>query len=431
MNPAPAALAAHLPPPGAHAAFPPGTPSAATTGVGADLAAAAHCPALGRVLLVTAGVGGGHLRAAQAVERELRRGVECGLWSAESIQLIDVLDFAARPFRVAYRDGYLGLIRNAPALVGWLYKRSDVPWRGRGLRSVMNRLSLGRLRAHLRAERPDLIISTHFLSSEFVAWMRGRRELTARLATVVTDMDVHGLWFASPCDHFLVATDEAAEILAAAGMDRATIEVTGIPIDPRFEELPSKRVARAALELPLDRPVVLFASGGVGTGRLEEIFAQLLRVPPPVHLVAICGRNRRAERALRALLEAHRPPTGQSAQVIGFTERMHEWMAAADLLVGKPGGLTSSEARAAHLPMIIVDPVPGQEERNADHLLEWGVALRANTLRTLGWKVNRLLRNHDARVSMQRSAAAHARPASARSACEVLARAAVRETRTG
>lgn len=398
-------------------------PAEHRTEFGVAPARAAPRVAFGRVLLLTAGVGGGHLRAAQAVESELRRCVERGAWQADSIQLIDVLDFAAPPFRVAYRDGYLRLIRNAPALVGWLYKRSDVPWRGRGARSVVNRLALGRLRTLLRREQPDLIISTHFLSSEFVAWMRGRGEIKPRLATVVTDMDVHGLWFAAPCEHFLVATEEAAEILVSSGIDRETVEITGIPIDPRFADLPSQHAARAALGLPVDRPVVLFASGGVGTGRLEELFAQLLRVPPPVHLVAICGRNTRAEQTLGAMLRARREIQGQSAQVIGFTERMHEWMAAADLLVGKPGGLTSSEARAARLPLLIVDPVPGQEERNADHLLEWGVARRANTLRTLGWKVDLLLRDRDALESMQRRAGEYARPSSARSACEALARA--------
>jgi processive 1,2-diacylglycerol beta-glucosyltransferase len=250
--------------------------------------------------------------------------------------------------------------------------------------------------------------------------MRRRREIDSPLITVVTDMDVHGLWFVRPCERFIVATEESAEILVAGGINRRAIDVTGIPIDPCFEALPSRSAAREALQLPIDRPVVLFASGGVGTGRLEQIFAQLLEIAPPVHVVAICGRNRRAERALGELLRSRRNLPGQSAQVIGFTERMHEWMAAADLLVGKPGGLTSSEARAAGLPMLVVDPVPGQEQRNADHLLEWGVARRANTLSTLRWKVDALLRDREGLERLRRCARLHSRPDSAAQACQAL-----------
>jgi len=409
----------------------------------------------GRVLLLTAGVGAGHLRAAQAIRSALRQGVDRGAWGAEAIELVDVLDLASGPFRAAYRDGYLEVIRHAPNLLGWLYERSDAPWRGGAARSVVNRVGLRRLRSFLRQWKPDLIVSTHFLSSEFVAWLRRRGEIQARLVTVVTDMDVHGLWFVRPCERFLVATAESAEILIAAGVERGAVEVTGIPIDPCFADLPSRSAARSALaasgeghaacilcddrkalaagrvpavsharhtlmDLPRDRPLVLLASGGVGTGRLEEIFAQLLRISTPVHIVAICGRNARAERALREILRSEQGRDGPSAQVLGFTDRMHEWMAAADLLVGKPGGLTSSEARAAGLPMLIVDPVPGQEERNADHLLEWGVAWRANTRSTLGWKVDRLLRDGEAMDLLRRRALQHARPRSASHACEAL-----------
>ena len=385
-------------------------------------------PRLGRTILLTAGVGGGHLRAAQAVEQAIRLGASEGRWQVESLELVDVLDHACSPFRAAYRDGYLGLIRHAPTLLGWLYERSDVPWRGRRLRSVVNRACLGRLRAHLRRQPPAHVISTHFLASEFVADLRTRGELSCALSTVVTDMDVHGLWFTAPCERYFVATEEACEILAAGGVQRDRVQVTGIPIDPRFERLPARREARDALGLPQDRPVVVFASGGAGTGRLEAIFEALLRVECAAHVVAICGRNEQATRALEACLTQARPRCGFTAQVMGFTDRMHEWMAAADLLVGKPGGLTSSEARAAGLPILIVDPVPGQEEHNAAHLLEWGVAARASSLATLSWRVSRMLADTTALSDMRQRALRLARPSSAREVAASVAAMAVGAT---
>jgi processive 1,2-diacylglycerol beta-glucosyltransferase len=154
--------------------------------------------------------------------------------------------------------------------------------------------------------------------------------------------------------------------------------------------------------------VILFAWGGAGTGPVRDLFRDLLRMQTPAHIVAIAGRNESARTALEAIAAEHRGPLTFS--VLGFTDRMHELMAAADLLVGKPGGLSSSEARAMGLPLVIVAPVPGQEERNAAHLLEWGCAIRCNTPGTLAWRIDRLLADPTALRDMGERARRSATP---------------------
>lgn len=365
-----------------------------------------------RTLILTASVGAGHTRAAEAIARA---------WPTEQRragpQVVDVLQHVSAHFRVAYRDGYLGLVRWAPNLVGALYDRTDhvrAPSslrRRRRLLLAAGAAGIGRL---IRRERPEVLICTHFLASSIAAHLLQTGRVDCRLAVVVTDVDAHAVWYAEPCDRYFVATDMAARRLAGFGVGTSRILRTGIPIDPAFATPLDRPEARAALGLPTRGAVVLVTGGGVGVGPLVEIVEDLLAYGARSGssgrqrtVVAVAGRNARAEAALRAL------PPNPHLVVHGYTDQMRELMAAADLLVGKPGGLTSSEALASGLPMVIASPVPGQEDRNADHLLELGVAVRCRDRASVAWKVESLLDDPHRLASMRRRARAAATPEAA------------------
>jgi processive 1,2-diacylglycerol beta-glucosyltransferase len=162
--------------------------------------------------------------------------------------------------------------------------------------------------------------------------------------------------------------------------------VTGIPVHPDFGRARPQREARAALGLDPGRTTILVVAGGFGVGPIEAVVREVCGVSHPVQVVAICGKNARLEARLRET-----PPAGAPLTVVGFTREMAAWMAAADLFVGKAGGLSSAEALARGLALVIVNPIPGQEERNADHFLEEGVAIRCNNLPALGYKIETLL----------------------------------------
>jgi processive 1,2-diacylglycerol beta-glucosyltransferase len=223
----------------------------------------------------------------------------------------------------------------------------------------------------------------------------------------VTDLDVHGLWLDGRADLWCVAVEEAREVMISAGVRPETVRVTGIPIHAEFGRLPSRAEARARLGLDPSRPLVLFSTGGCCLGPVERTFAQLLSLRDIANVVAICGHNQTALARLRALLPSRQ---NQQARLEGFTNDMPSWMAAADLLVGKPGGLTSSEARAAGLPLAAIHPIPGQEERNLAHLLEWGAAIACHTPATLAWRVRGLLTDPQRLARMSSAARASARP---------------------
>ncbi len=190
-----------------------------------------------------------------------------------------------------------------------------------------------------------------------------------------------------------LAIEEAAEYLARIGVPREKLRVTGIPIDPLFAAPLNRFEARKRLGLDADAAVILISAGGHGVGPLEQLVRDLLTLQRPWQIVAIAGKPEKIRRRLEELAkEAGKLPRGSPKLCpVGFTTEMDKYMAAADLMVGKTGGLTTSEALSCSLPMALIEPIPGQEERNADHLLEAGAAIRCNNLPAAAWKIAALL----------------------------------------
>jgi len=340
-----------------------------------------------RILVLSASVGAGHLRAAEAVEVALRQIVPDA-----TVRNVDVLEMTNRLFRRIYGKLYLDLVNLAPHALGYFYDLTDRPSRsGRNrsdrFRLVLEKLNLKTFTKFLRSEPRDLVINTHFLPAEIIASLRKRGKLSLPQVTVTTDFETHRLWVNQPCERYFTATEEGALYLRHWGVPAETIFVTGIPIHPVFST-PKDRVACLRKHgLDEDLPVILQLSGGFGVGPVEKLFAAILHVQKPVQLVTITGRNE----ALKKKLTALDTPSRHRVKVMGFTKEIDELMQAADLVVTKPGGLTTSEVLARGAVMVIVNPIPGQESRNSDYLLENGAAIKVNNSATLPYKIDHLL----------------------------------------
>lgn len=358
---------------------------------------------LGRVLILSASAGSGHIRAAQAIEQVILQTD-----AAREVRHVDVLDHSNVLFRRMYARSYLHAVNHAPNALGWLYKVLDKPWKQERRRLIVNRLNTGPLVKLIVGFQPDVTICTHFLPSEIVAHLKLRKRLDTRLAVVVTDLDVHSFWLCRSFDHYYVARDETRAHLQALGLPGERVSVTGIPIDPVFATSQDKLEMRRKLGLEPSRKVILLSTGGMGVASTEQVFEALLELRHPVQLVVVCGRNARLKARLQVIAAAR--PSGTTVHITGYTTQMDAYMAAADLLVGKPGGLTTSEALSKGLPMCIVNPIPGQEERNSDHLLEEGVAIRGNNLPALAFKIDQLLEDDDRLARMRAAALRLARP---------------------
>jgi processive 1,2-diacylglycerol beta-glucosyltransferase len=369
---------------------------------------------LPKVLILSASAGAGHLRAAQAIERAF---AETG--AARSVQNVDTLDYTNPLFRRLYSKAYIEMVNRMPEVLGWLYDQLDDKDRDDRFQRAFEKLNTGPFVELLERYQPDVTVCTHFLPAEIISTLIEEGRLTTRQAIVVTDFDVHAQWLVSNYDQYFVAIDETRAHLQELGIPADKITVSGIPVDVPFA-LPKDKVAmRAKHGLKTDGVVILNSAGGFGVGRVEELMSSLLKLRHQAQIVAICGRNEELKTRLNVIATELEADSQVSLKVVGFTTEMDEFMAAADLIVGKPGGLTSSEAMARGLPYVIVSPIPGQEERNSDHLLEEGAAIRCNNLPILAYKIDQLLDDPDRLASLRANALRFGRP---RAAFDVVAK---------
>lgn len=353
-----------------------------------------------RVLLLSATSGAGHVRAAQALEKAFLARGDC------AVEHIDALQHVSKFFQRVYDKAYISMVRRAPELMGLLYDRTDQPWLHPRRRLALDRLNTGPMIRLLKRVQPDLCVATHFLPAEIIAWLIAKRKLRAHNAIVVTDYDVHAMWLCRTVDRYYLAIEEAAQYLAGIGVPKEKLRVTGIPIDPLFATPVNKSEARKQLGLDAGATMVLISAGGYGIGPVQQLVKDLLALERPWQIVAIAGKSEKTRKHLEELAKtAGKLPAGSPKLCpVGFTTEMDKYMAAADLMVGKAGGLTTSEALARELPMALMEPIPGQEERNADHLLEAGAAIRCNNLPAAAWKISALL-DDAARLEKMRDAA--------------------------
>lgn len=360
------------------------------------------------VLVLSASVGAGHLRAAQAVTLALQQ-----LDPAAQVENLDVLTLTNALFRRLYGKAYLDLVNHAPHTLGYFYDLMDRPVSAQRkrdqLRYLVEKLNLAPLMKYLQRQAWDVVVCTHFLPAELIAHLRARQRFAAPHFTVTTDFETHRLWVNQPCDLYFTATAEGAKNLEHWGVPARSLIVAGIPIHPAFSERRSRAECLKNQRLAGDRPIVLQLSGGFGVGPVEELLRQVLEVHTPVEVVVVTGRNEE----LRQRLERVRPPARHRLSVIGYTESMHELMSLADIVVSKPGGLTTSETLACGAAMAVVNPIPGQESRNSDFLLENGAAVKINNLATLPFKLDAVLADPKRLAQLQRNAKRLGRPKAA------------------
>jgi processive 1,2-diacylglycerol beta-glucosyltransferase len=318
----------------------------------------------------------------------------------DAVERIDLIKFFSPLHRKIHSDGYVQLVERAPELWGMMFKTTDNPKAARRLTRIKRAFpsnSRARFERHVKQFRPDVVLCTHFLPVELLGHLRTKNARRRRrsshhvpavnpfVVSIVTDFEAHALWMDAGVDLYCVAAEETKARLVARGADAANVIATGIPISAKFSAKPDARAVRKQFGWRDDLPVLLVLSGGFGMGPVAEILSELDKVSEPFQTIVVTGRNEELRRELAACDRRH--PT----HVLGFASNMHELMAVADLVISKPGGLTSSEALALGKPLFILNPIPGQEAANSDFLLERGAAAKVNRVEDLPYRVGQLL----------------------------------------
>ncbi|HJR08200.1 MAG TPA: glycosyltransferase [Pyrinomonadaceae bacterium] len=365
---------------------------------------------INRVLVLSASAGAGHVRAAEALVSAFTL-----TGAAEEVRHVDTLAYTNKLFRHLYSKTYIEMVNKMPEVLGWLYDQLDKPWQHERRRLALDKLNTRPFVKMLTEYRPELIVCTHFLPAEIISWLKAKGRVDFPQAVVVTDFDVHAMWLCRHSEQYFVALEETRVHLERLGIRPRHISVTGIPIDPVFAETKDKHEMRAKHGLINERTTILLSAGGFGVGPVEHMLESLSELQHPAQVVALCGRNEELRRRVERLAARISSSSRQLAiKAIGHTTEMDEYMSASDILLGKPGGLTTSEALSKGLAFVIVNPIPGQEERNSDHLLEEGVAIRCNNLPALAYKIDRLLADAPRFEAMQAASRRMARPDAAR-----------------
>ncbi len=370
---------------------------------------------LNKVLVLSATSGNGHVRAAQAIEKAF---IEKG--GAKEVLHVDALEYASPFMRNLYAKTYLQMVNQAPTVLGWIYDETDEPWKAERRRMAFDRINTFPLARFIDNYDPDLIVCTHFMPASIVSWLKAKGRITTPQAIVVTDFDLHAMWMCRNYEHYFTALDETREHLIQLGAEPHRVSVTGIAIDPVFAQHKDAKEMRAKHGLSQDKAVIMLSAGGFGVGRMQDILNGLENMETPTQVLAMCGKNDKLKKEVADFAAGHKGKSNVEFVPVGFTNEMDEYMAASDLLIGKPGGLTTSEALAKGLVMVIVNPIPGQEERNSDHLLEEGAAIRCNNLPALSYKVDRLLAEPKRLAAIKQNVARLARPQAASHIVDIL-----------
>ncbi|TCV94621.1 monogalactosyldiacylglycerol synthase [Luteibacter rhizovicinus] len=370
-----------------------------------------------RILLLSVSAGAGHVRAADSLHATVEAMAANGV-DVTSLHL-DAMDYVPSSFRRMYSDFYLRLITKHPQLWGMLYRITDDAHPDalvQRMRRTMERLNTRKLRKAIAEFRPDAIVCTHFLPAEMLMHEIRRNRFDVPVWVQVTDFDLHRMWVVPRMRGYFAANDEIAARMHAVGIDRKNVHTTGIPIMPAFSSAPDRLACAAEYGIDPDRPAYLVMGGGAGVGGLDDVAARLLAVDGDFQLVVLAGRNEDALARLRTLAAKH--PGRLYPQ--GFSRQVERLMACCDLAITKPGGLTTSECLAMGLPMIVNAPIPGQEERNADYLLEQGAALKGIDAEALAWRIAHLNRNRGHLQAMRERARAIGRPDAAKDVLNIV-----------
>ena len=337
-----------------------------------------------KILIFYASYGGGHLNAAKSINDYIISN-----YPSYDVELIDCMKYVNKTIEKLTTAAYREMAKKAPWAWGKIYSDSQKGPLAH-LSSRSNKIMAIKLLRLLREKQPDVIISTHPFGSQMCSYLKRKNKITAKIATIMTDFSPHDQWLVGHkfTDYFFVANDKMKNYLISKGIAENKVFVTGIPISNRFLKTYNKKEILDTYNLSEDKFTVLFFGGGefgLGKTKTAEIFESFVQesLKEKIQIIAIAGKNPKMKASFKEIVSKYSVNTTttnttditNNVKILEFTNQVPELMSISDLVVTKPGGLTTSESLASHLPMLIINPIPGQEEENAEFLEDKGIAI--------------------------------------------------------
>ena len=364
-----------------------------------------------KFLLLTASVGSGHEKAAGAIAEGIKK-----TFPLAKLDIVDFMSWHTSFINAFMKSCYLKMLSLVPNLYEFMYQFTDGKRKGGCIQLLMAYAMSISIKSLIRKHEPDVIICTHPFPAEAVSHLGEKWRKNFLSAAVITDYSVHQMWICPHMDLYFVGCDFMQKQLIADGIAKNIIHVTGIPVAERFQKEHDKKLCRQKLDLALDKPVILLMGGGLGLGRIGMALEQLETIDEHLQLIVVAGRNRE----LLHKAEAVSKQSHHKIFVYGYTDKVHELMGAADLLLTKPGALTLTEALSLGLPMLLHEPIPGPETDNARYMSGCGSAIWLHAGDNLAYILRHLLADKDKLADMERAARRNRKPEAVGKIIEVI-----------
>ena len=366
-----------------------------------------------KALILSVSTGQGHHATGKAIEDYFESmGVEC--------EMLDAYGYVEPLLQGLLSKGYLITTKYIPRISSkaydWIVKKTE-PSPGYSPLRITHTFIAEELQEHLEQSQPDVVVCTHVLSSIMMSILKERGQYKGIAVGVVTDFTVHPLWEETGWIDYYVTPSMLLEYqMRKKGLSAEKILPFGIPIRPEFSEKRDKKEARELLGLEQEKNTLLLMGGSMGYGKLDKKLLEIDQLGMDLQIMVVCGNNKKMYRKIVRL----KPSLRCDVHVYGFVDNVYEMMDAADCIITKPGGITSSEAMAKELPMIMVNPIPGQEERNVEFLLNNGLAVYASKTFSVGEAVFSLFRHPETIQRMSETVALRGKKHATEKLCQFL-----------
>ena len=370
-----------------------------------------------KILIFYGAYGGGHLAAASAIKNYIDKNfTDC------TTMMVDCVEYINKYLNKVSTAAYKEMAKKAPWVWKKVYNNSDHGALAK-VSNASNKLMAKKLNNILQEFKPDLVISTHPFSNQMCTNLKKNKKINCKIATVLTDMAIHSQWITDPeyIDYFFVSNDEMKNAMIDKNIPEFKIFVTGIPLSERFKQTYNKSEIFNEFKLNPDKKTILFFAGGefgLGRKRTSLVFRALIRLFKDCQVIAISGKNKKMYQKMNALVELYKAT--DRIRVLDFTNKVPEIMNISSLVITKPGGLTTTESLVSNLPIVIINPIPGQEEENAEYLEKNGLAIWIKKDDNIARVLKNLYRHPEVLQKMKENIKKYAKPDSTKDICEIL-----------
>ena len=324
-----------------------------------------------KVLIFYASYGGGHLSAAKSIKQYIDE-----YYDDVEAEMVDCIKYINKALDKVTTAAYREMAKKAPWAWEKVYYKSQDGLLGK-VSTTSNKIMAVKIAKLFREFKPDVVISTHPFGSQMTSYLKQKGKTNCKLITIMTDFKSHDQWLVGSkfVDFYFVSNPSMKDEIIKNNIDENKIFVTGIPISSRFLQSYNKEEICSYFDISPNKKTILFFGGGeYGLGKNKTVaILNSLADFDDIQVIAIAGKNEKMKQEFEKIVKEKNKE--KTIKVLPFTDKVPELMSISDLVITKPGGLTTSESLASHLPLIVINPIPGQEEENAEFLEKAGCAI--------------------------------------------------------